>query len=206
MEAIGQLAGGVAHDFNNLLTAITGYSQLSLRRLGINHPVSRDIEQIQKAGVRATVLTRQLLAFSRRQILEPKVLNLNELVSDMDRMLQRLIGEDIRLLLKLDHQLGEIKADPGQLEQVVMNLVVNARDAMHTGRSIIIETENVELDETFPGGKVTVLPGPYVKLAVTDTGCGMNQATRERIFEPFFTTKEIWERALAWAFQLFMEL
>ena len=191
MEATGQLAGGVAHDFNNMLTVITGYSELSLRRLGINHPARKDIEQIQKAGTRATVLTRQLLAFSRKQMLEAKLLDLNALVADMGKMLQRLIGENIHLITILKPGLGTIKADPGQIEQVLLNLVVNARDALCTGGSITIQTENAHLNEAYAGSHVTVVPGPYVKFAVTDTGSGMDPATQKRIFEPFFTTKEI---------------
>lgn len=191
MEAIGQLAGGVAHDFNNLLTAITGYSELSLKRLGINHPVSKNIEEIQKAGTRAARLTRQLLAFSRKQLLQAKLVDLNTLVADMDKMLQRLIGEhiDVKTILKPD--LGQIKADPGQIEQVLLNLVVNARDAMPTGGKITIETGKVDLDESYAGSHVAVIPGPYILLAVTDTGKGMDAATQARIFEPFFTTKEV---------------
>jgi PAS domain S-box-containing protein len=191
MESIGQLAGGVAHDFNNLLTAITGYSEISLRRLGIHHPVSKNIEQIRKAGTRAASLTRQLFAFSRRQMLQPRLLDLNALVSDMNSMLQRLIGEDIDLITILKSDLGQIKADPGQIEQVVMNLVVNARDAMPRGGMITIETTNVDLDRFYSRSHVSAVPGPCVLLAITDTGAGIDAATQKRIFEPFFTTKEI---------------
>jgi two-component system cell cycle sensor histidine kinase/response regulator CckA len=191
MEAIGQLAGGVAHDFNNLLTAITGYSELSLRRLGISHPVSKNIEQIQKAGTRAAGLTRQLLAFSRRQLLQAKLFDLNALVADTGNMLQRLIGEDIDLITILKPCIGQIKADPGQIEQVLLNLVVNARDAMPSGGNITIETGTARLDEEYAGKHISIIPGQYVLMAVTDTGTGMDAATKQRIFEPFFTTKEV---------------
>ena len=191
MEAIGQLAGGVAHDFNNILTAITGYSEISLRRLGIHHPVSKNIEQIQKAGSRAASLTRQLLAFSRRQMLEPKVLDLNTLVLDMNQMLQRLIGEDVALKIILTPDLGQIRADPGQIEQVILNLVVNARDAMPRGGMITIESHNMELDHAYGDIHPPLIPGSYVMLAITDNGVGMDKVTQQRIFEPFFTTKEV---------------
>ncbi|HEX8174161.1 MAG TPA: PAS domain S-box protein [Pyrinomonadaceae bacterium] len=190
MEAVGRLAGGVAHDFNNLLTAITGYSDLSLRRLEGNNPLRRNIEEIRKAADRAANLTRQLLAFSRKQVLQPKVLNLNDVVSDMDKMLRRLIGEDVDLLCIPAPALGCIKADPGQIEQVIMNLVVNSRDAMPRGGKLTIEAQNIFLDEVYAGGHVPVLPGAYVMLMISDTGCGMDQETQARIFEPFFTTKE----------------
>lgn len=191
MEAIGQLAGGVAHDFNNVLTAITGYSELSLRRLGINHPVSKNIEQIQKAGSRAAGLTRQLLAFSRRQLLQAKIFDLNVLVSEMNQMLERLIGEDIQLNTVLKPGSAKVKADPGQIEQILLNLIVNARDAMEKGGDLTIETDVVELDEHYADKRVSIVPGQYVLLAVSDTGVGMDQATQQRIFEPFFTTKEV---------------
>jgi PAS domain S-box-containing protein len=189
MEAIGQLAGGVAHDFNNLLTVISGYSDLALKRLADDDPVRRNIKEIGKAGVRATALTRQLLAFSRRQLLLPKVLDLNSVVQEMDKMLQRLIGEDMDLVSILRPHLGQIKADPGQIEQVLLNLVVNARDAMPTGGKITIETGHAYLDEDYAHEHVGIQPGYHVVLTVTDTGVGMNAETRQRIFEPFFTTK-----------------
>ncbi len=189
MEAIGQLAGGVAHDFNNLLTGITGYSELTLRKLAPDDPLCPNIEEIKKAGNRAASLTRQLLAFSRKQLLQPKVLDFNEVVSELEKMLRRLIGEDIELRTILDPELGRIKADPGQLEQVIMNLVVNARDAMPYGGVLIIETKNSFLAEN-SGEHFAVKPGPYVLITVSDTGQGIDKETQSHIFEPFFTTKE----------------
>jgi len=189
MEAVGMLAGGIAHDFNNLLTIITGYSQLILNNLGPNDSNRHSAEQIMKAGERAAALTKQLLAFSRRQVLQPKVLELNKLVSSLTTMLQRLIGEDIELRLALEPDLGRINADPGQIEQVLMNLVVNARDAMPKGGVLTIESRNVHLDESYSARHISVKPGPYVLLAVSDNGSGMDKATRDRLFEPFFTTK-----------------
>ena len=191
MESIGQLAGGVAHDFNNILTAILGYSQISIRRLGIQHPVTQNIEQIQKAGTRAASLTRQLLAFSRRQMLQPELVDLNALVADMKNMAQRLIGEDITLTTILKSELGQIKADPGQIEQVILNLVINARDAMLNGGIITIETDDVKVDQSFSRSHPPMSLGHYVLLAISDNGVGMNAATQKRIFEPFFTTKEV---------------
>jgi PAS domain S-box-containing protein len=189
MEAVGMLAGGVAHDFNNLLTIITGYSQLILNNLAPDDRNRHSAEQIMKAGERAAALTKQLLAFSRRQVLQPKVLELNKLVGGLSGMLQRLIGEDVDLRLVLRPDLGRVSADPGQLEQVVMNLVVNARDAMPGGGTMTLETANRELDENYAGKHVGVKPGAYVMLAVSDTGHGMDESTRQRLFEPFFTTK-----------------
>ncbi len=191
MEAVGKLAGGVAHDFNNLLTAITGYSDLSLRNLEQDNPLHLNIKEIKKAGERAASLTRQLLAFSRKQVLQPVVLDLNATVNNIGKMLQRLIGEHIELVLSLKPALGHVKADPGQIEQVLMNLVVNARDAMRHGGKLIIETANVELTEEYAAQHVSVQPGSYVRLSVTDTGHGIDAETMKHIFEPFFTTKEI---------------
>ncbi len=190
MEAIGLLAGGIAHDFNNLLTAIRGYSDLLLQRLDGGSHMRRDVEEIRKAGERAASLTRQLLAFSRKQVLQPKVLDLNAVVAGMDDMLRRLIGEDVDLVAVLKPGLWSVRADPGQLEQVVMNLAVNARDAMPRGGKVTIETANVELDGTYVRRHAVVSPGPYVMMAISDTGAGMNEETKNRLFEPFFTTKE----------------
>jgi two-component system, cell cycle sensor histidine kinase and response regulator CckA len=190
LESIGQLAGGIAHDFNNLLTVITGYNDLCLSRLAHNDPVRRNLEQIKTAADRASSLTRQLLAFSRKQILQPKVVDLTTTVRNMDKMLQRLIGEDIELVTILDPKLANIKADPGQIEQVLMNLAVNARDAMPEGGKLTVETKNVHLDEAYARQHVGASAGPHVMLAVSDTGHGMDAATQARIYEPFFTTKE----------------
>jgi two-component system, cell cycle sensor histidine kinase and response regulator CckA len=189
MEAVGMLAGGVAHDFNNLLTIINGYTQLILNSLRADDANRHSAEQVMKAGERAAALTNQLLAFSRRQVLQLKVLDLNRAVSSLGVMLQRLIGEDIDLRLELRPETGRVNADAGQLEQVLMNLAVNARDAMPTGGTLTIETANVDLDETYAGRHIAVKPGPYVLLAVSDTGSGMDEATKQRLFEPFFTTK-----------------
>ena len=191
LEAIGQLAGGVAHDFNNMLTAIIGYTDLSLRRVGLENPIRRNLEETKKAADRAASLVRQLLAFSRKQILEPKVLDLNDVVKDMHKMLTRLIGENIKLATRLESDLGSVKADPCQVEQIIVNLVVNARDAMPRGGRVTIETANVAVDDQTALKHVAVNPGEYVMLAVSDTGSGMDQETQARIFEPFFTTKEV---------------
>jgi PAS domain S-box-containing protein len=190
MEAIGQLAGGVAHDFNNLLGVITGYTELLLKDLGAVHPGVRRAEEIQKAADRAGSLTRQLLAFSRKQVLVPEVLDLNNVLDDTERMLRRLIGEDIQLVTVFASGLGRVKADPGQMEQVIVNLAVNARDAMPRGGKLIIETANVDLDANYSRTHADVKPGSYVMLAVSDTGHGMDADTMTHIFEPFFTTKE----------------
>jgi PAS domain S-box-containing protein len=190
MEAVGILAGGLAHDFNNLLTAIMGYSEIMLMDLRKEDPFSAYINEIAKAANRGASLTNQLLAFSRKQILQPQVINLNEVVVDMDKMLRRLIGEDIDLVTFIDQDLDLVKADPGQIEQIIMNLAVNARDALPGGGSLTLETDNVYLDQAYARSHVGVTPGSYVMLAVSDDGVGMNTATVSHIFEPFFTTKE----------------
>jgi signal transduction histidine kinase len=193
MEAVGRLAGGVAHDFNNLLTAILGYSELVLMGLDRANPLREDVKEIKSAADRAAALTRQLLAFSRKQVLQPRVLDLNAKVVDIERMLHRLIGEDIDLVTILDPALGSVKADPGQIEQVLLNLAVNARDAMPQGGKLTVETRNVVLDEDYARRHVDVQPGPYVMLAVTDTGVGMDEEIKSHLFEPFFTTRELGE-------------
>jgi PAS domain S-box-containing protein len=190
MEAIGQLAGGVAHDFNNLLTVISGYSALALEGLGPGDRLQEPLEQIAEAAVRAGALTQQLLAFSRKQLVQPRRFDLNERVTQMHKILRRLIGEDIQLDLALGEHLGEILADPGQVDQVIINLVVNARDAMPNGGRLLIETADVELGEQYAGSHLSVQPGPHVMLAVTDTGVGMTAEVHAHIFEPFYTTKE----------------
>ena len=190
MEAVGRLAGGVAHDFNNLLTVITSYSDLLLEDLGSDDPKRDDIEQIRKAAEGAAALTRQLLAFSRQQVLQPKALDLKATVAGTEKLLKRLIGEDIQLTTFLAPDLGVVKADPGQIEQIIINLAVNARDAMPTGGRLTIEAANVDMDETYVRGHAPAGPGRYVMLALSDTGIGMDQQTKARIFEPFFTTKE----------------
>ncbi len=191
IEAVGRLAGGVAHDFNNLLTAILGYSELLLHGLPAGDPRHRSAEEIQRAAQRAAGLTRQLLAFSRRQVLEPRVLDLNAVVAEMDQMLRRLIGEHIDLVTVRGADLDRVRADPGQIEQVILNLALNARDAMPEGGKLVIETGNVELAEDAAHGQETLPAGRYVMLAVSDTGAGMDEPTRARLFEPFFTTKEM---------------
>ena len=190
MEAVGRLAGGIAHDFNNLLTVIMGYSQVLLTELGPQHPLRGKIEETLKAGEKAATLIRQLLTFSRKQSFDPKILSLNTAVTSLESLLRRLIGEDIQLVSKLDPTNGRLRADQAQLEQVLVNLVVNARDAMLQGGTLTIETAQVELTRS-PVYHLTPLPpGPYVRLAVSDTGCGMDRQTQSHIFEPFFTTKE----------------
>jgi signal transduction histidine kinase len=191
MEAVGRLAGGVAHDFNNLLTIIRGHSDLLLDRPGIENAQRRSIEQIQKAGNRAVAMTRQLLAFSRMQVLEPRVLDLNEVVAEMGKMLPRLIGEHIEYVFYPGSNLSNVTADPGQIEQVIMNLVVNARDAMPDGGKITVRTENVSVSEAEAREKAPMTAGAYVLLSVSDAGQGMDAETKARIFEPFFTTKEV---------------
>ena len=190
MEAIGRLAGGVAHDFNNLLTAIAGYASFVRDALAADNPAQEDIAQVLKAAERAANLTRQLLAFSRRQIIAPQIINVNDVILNLHKMLRRLISEDIDLVTLAAPDLGAVKADPGQIEQVLINLVVNAGDAMPEGGRLTIETSNVTLDEEYARRHVDVVPGDYVMLAVSDTGCGMTDEVKARIFEPFFTTKE----------------
>ena len=190
MEAVGRLAGGVAHDFNNLLSVILSYTSILIEDRDPGDPTRVDLEEIRKAGERATELTRQLLAFSRQQVMQPRVVELDPLLNGMEKMLRRVLGEDIALSIFIGDRLGRIFADPGQLEQVVMNLVVNARDAMPTGGKITIEAANVVLDEAYAAERVGVEAGPHVMVAVTDTGQGMDRATQQRIFEPFFTTKD----------------
>ena len=190
MEAVGRLAGGVAHDFNNLLTVISGYCELLLRKIGKKSSMRGQVEEIRRAGERAASLTQQLLAFSRKQIIEPKVVHLDHLVAEMHKMLTRLIGEDISLQATTGKSLGSVKVDPGQFQQILMNLVVNARDAMPGSGKIVIETANVDLDEGYCALHPYVKPGRFVMLAVSDTGNGMSEEVKAHIFEPFFTTKE----------------
>ncbi len=193
MEAVGQLAGGIAHDFNNILTAIQGSVELLLDRLREARPEDRDLveglRQIEESAQRAAALTHQLLAFSRREVLQPRVLDLNRTLSDMEKMLRRLITENIQLCTSLDPRLHRVRADADRLEQVIINLVVNARDAMPGGGTLLLETRNVALDDARLQLNADARPGPHVLLAVSDTGCGMDSATLERIFEPFFSTK-----------------
>jgi PAS domain S-box-containing protein len=191
MEAVGRLSGGIAHDFNNLLGVIIGYSEILLDRLDPEERLHKNAEEIKKAGERAASLTRQLLAFSRQQVLEPKVLDLNRVVTDVTKMLRRMIGEDINVVSVLASTVARVKADQGQIEQVLMNLAVNARDAMPQGGTLSIETANMELDEAYARRHPPTQPGRYVMLAMTDTGCGMDAETQAHIFEPFFTTKEV---------------
>jgi len=190
MEAIGRLAGGVAHDFNNLLTAIIGYSQLAIGRLDQEDPMRKEIEQIERAGQRAAGLTNQLLVFSRRQVLQPQVLDLNVVVADLGKMLVRLIGEDVELSTSLGPDIGFVMADRGQIEQIIMNLAVNSRDAMPDGGRLTIETFNADLDESCTADRINARPGPHVVLVISDNGSGIDKETQSNIFEPFFTTKE----------------
>jgi two-component system, cell cycle sensor histidine kinase and response regulator CckA len=191
MEAIGSLAGGVAHDFNNLLSIILGYLSIALEELGPAEHLRPELEEIEGAAKRAAELTRQLLAFSRRQVLEPRSLDLNELIQGLQKLLRRLVGESIEITTQLTSPLGSVMMDPGQFEQAIVNIAANARDAMPTGGQILIETANVELDAAYAAMHEGVAPGPFVLVAVSDTGAGMTAATRARIFEPFFTTKEL---------------
>jgi PAS domain S-box-containing protein len=190
MEAVGRLAGGIAHDFNNLLTIITGYTDLALSRPTVSLELRSDIERIESASARAAALVRQLLAFSRKQVLQPKTLDLNAIVANMERLMRRLIDDHIEMVTCVQDNVGKVKADPAQIEQVIMNLVVNARDAMPQGGQLLIETSNAELDSSYAADHVPVKPGPYVMLAVSDTGIGMDAGTVAHIFEPFYTTKE----------------
>jgi signal transduction histidine kinase/ActR/RegA family two-component response regulator len=189
MEAIGRLAGGIAHDFNNLVQAIGGYTEILLKRLSESDPLHKNAEEIKKAGDRAAALTRQLLAFSRQQVMQPKVVPLNLVVTNVESLLRRLIGEDIELETALADDLGFVRADVAQLEQVLMNLAVNSRDAMPDGGTLTIETRNVVLTRADQREAFAINAGPYILLAVSDTGCGMDPETRARAFEPFFTTK-----------------
>ena len=190
MESVGRLAGGIAHDFNNLLSVILGWTEVVMSDLPVDHPVRPSLEEVLSAGQRAAALTRQLLAFSRQQVVEPTVFDVNALVVEMDKMLRRLLREDIALATRTDPQLGTVKMDRSQLEQVLMNLVVNARDAMPFGGRLIIETANVALDADYPDVYADVVPGDYVMLAVSDSGLGMSEEVKAHVFEPFFTTKE----------------
>jgi PAS domain S-box-containing protein len=191
MEAVGRLAGGVAHDFNNMLTVIIGYCELLDGLSEDSHPLRKGLAEIKKAAGQAASLTRHLLAFSRKQVLQPRVLDLNTTVTDLSKMLRRLIGDDVELLLEVSADLGQVKADPGQIEQIIMNLAVNARDAMPKGGTMVIETANLDLDEVSAAKHPPASAGSYVSLTVRDTGCGMDAETMSRVFEPFYTTKEL---------------
>jgi len=191
IEAVGRLAGGIAHDFNNLMTVIMGYVGLTKKRLANTELVSMGLDEIGKAGVRATQLTHQLIAFGRKQILQPQILDLNQIVSNMEKLLRRLIGEHMELVTILDHELGRVRADPGQIEQVIVNLALNARDAMPKGGQLTIETWNTTLNESLTRRHGDILPGPYVKLVFRDNGVGMDEETKSHIFEPYFTTKDV---------------
>lgn len=191
LESIGNLAGGMAHDFNNMLTAINGYSDLILRKIPLDDPIRQNVKEIRKAGERSAELTSQLLAFSRRQILQPHVLDLNDVIAETSDMLKRLIGEDVDIKTNLARDLDKVEADPGQLSQVLVNLVINSRDAMRDGGTIVIETSNVLLDAEYASRHIDVTPGNFVMLAVSDTGTGMDEVTQKRVFEPFFTTKSV---------------
>jgi len=190
MEAIGRLAGGIAHDFNNLLGVILGHSDILEQQIGGNDRLRKSVEATRHAAERAAALTMQLLTFSRKQVIEPTVIDLNASVMEIEKMLHRVIGEDIELSIRLQRDLGRVKADPGQLSQVLLNLAVNSRDAMPSGGKLVIETANAELDDTYGRQHLGARPGPHVMLAVSDTGTGMDSETLSHIFEPFFTTKE----------------
>ena len=190
MEAVGRLAGGVAHDFNNLLTVIGGHTEIALTRIDKNNPLHDSLQEVKIASDRAASLTRQLLAFSRRQVMEIKVLNLNTVIRDTEKMLRRLLGEDIAVITQPSENLGLVKADPGQIEQVLTNLAVNARDAMAEGGRLVIATDNLEITEADDPTHAGLTPGRYVRISVSDTGHGMNPEVMSKIFEPFFTTKE----------------
>jgi len=190
MEAVGRLAGGIAHDFNNLLTIITGYTDLALSRPGVSLELRTNIERVENAAGRAAALVRQLLAFSRKQVLQPKTLDLNAIVVNLDSLLRRLIDDNVEMVTRVQDDLGKVKADPTQIEQVIMNLLVNARDAMPNGGRLVLETTNVDLDTAYANEHISVEPGRYVMLAVSDTGIGMDEQTLAHIFEPFYTTKE----------------
>jgi two-component system, cell cycle sensor histidine kinase and response regulator CckA len=191
MEAVGRLAGGIAHDFNNALSVILSYADLICEELEVGSPMLDSVDEIRKAGVRAADLTRQLLMFSRQQVVEPKVLDLSDVLSEMTKMLQRVVGEDVELTSVTAPSLGRVRIDPGSIQQLIMNLVVNARDAMPTGGQLTLETADVVLDADYAGAHLGATAGPSVMLCVSDTGTGMDKATLGRIFEPFFTTKEI---------------
>jgi two-component system cell cycle sensor histidine kinase/response regulator CckA len=191
MESIGRLAGGVAHDFNNLLTVINGYADMTLHEVNPADPLHSNLTEIRNAGERAAELTRQLLALSRKQLLQPRIFLLNSLIVDGAKTLQRLLGEDIQLVTILDPNLGQVKADPGQMNQVILNVAINARDAMPQGGTLTLETKNVVLDESYAHMHLSLAPGAYVMLGISDTGHGMDTATLSRVFEPFFTTKEL---------------
>jgi signal transduction histidine kinase len=191
MEAVGRLAGGVAHDFNNLLSVILSCADFLLSELAPTDPLRDDANEICKAAMRAASLTRQLLMFSRQQVLAPRVLDLDEVLDNMDKMLRRILGEDVELVIRRAGDLGRVRVDPSSIDQVIMNLVVNARDAMPTGGTITIETANIVLDEAFVQAQPGAGLGPHVMVSVRDTGTGMDHATQQRIFDPFFTTKEV---------------
>jgi PAS domain S-box-containing protein len=190
MEAIGRLAGGIAHDFNNLLGVVLGHTEILEEAAGRDRRLQRSVEAIQSATQRATALTMQLLAFSRKQMVEPRILDLNVAVREIEKLLRRVIGEDIELMIRLQSGVGTMQIDPGQLDQILMNLVVNARDAMSNGGKLIVETSSVTLDDSYVGQHLGAAAGPFVSLSISDTGCGMDQETLSHIFEPFFTTKE----------------